>query len=69
MSAGRPGRDLTNEGEIMKSDHNTLALRRHSIRVLSPSELRVARGGETGNGTGGGNGGGNGTGTGTHPTR
>ena len=49
----------------MKNDRDALALRRHSIRTLTPSELRVARGGETGNGTGGGTGGG----THTHPTR
>jgi hypothetical protein len=45
---------------------NKLALRRQSIRTLTADELRMAHGGEGGNGTGtgGGNGTGGGTGTG-----
>ena len=43
-----------------------LALRRQSIRTLTPSELSVAHGGR-GTGTGTGTGGGNGTGTGPKP--
>ncbi|MBO0679148.1 hypothetical protein JRC04_16915 [Mycolicibacterium sp. S2-37] len=47
----------------MSKNHNALALRRQSIRTLSPSELRAAQGGR-GNGTGTGTGNGTGTGTG-----
>ena len=38
--------------------NNKLALRRQSIRTLTADELRMAHGGEGGNGTGTGNGGG-----------
>ena len=47
----------------MKTNHNTLVLRRHSIRTLTASELRVAHGGydawgnQSGDGTGVGDGG------------
>jgi hypothetical protein len=46
----------------MNTNPSKLALRRHTIRTLTADELRIARGGEGGNGTGGGNGGGNGQG-------
>ena len=38
----------------MNTNHNKLALRKQSIRILTASELRVAHGGD--GGTGGGNG-------------
>ena len=40
----------------MNTNHNKLALRRQSIRTLTADELRMAHGGEGGNGTGGGTG-------------
>ncbi|OBB67244.1 hypothetical protein [Mycobacterium sp. 852014-50255_SCH5639931] len=40
----------------MNTNHDRLALRRQSIRTLTADELRMAHGGEGGNGTGGGNG-------------
>ncbi|MBO0679147.1 hypothetical protein JRC04_16910 [Mycolicibacterium sp. S2-37] len=48
----------------MSKNHSPLALRRQSIRTLSPAELRAAQGGRGGNGTGTGTGNGTGTGTG-----
>jgi hypothetical protein len=36
----------------MDTNHNTLKLRTHSIRNLTPSELRIARGGQGGQGGG-----------------
>jgi len=43
----------------MNTNHNKLALRRQSIRILTADELSMAHGGGNGDGTGGG------TGTGT----
>ena len=40
----------------MNTNPSKLALRRQSIRMLTADELRIARGGEGGNGTGGGTG-------------
>ena len=40
----------------MIANNSKLALRRQSIRTLTADELRIARGGEGGNGTGGGTG-------------
>lgn len=36
----------------MNTNHDRLALRRQSIRTLTADELRMAHGGEGGNGTG-----------------
>ncbi|GAA4291400.1 hypothetical protein [Mycobacterium paraffinicum] len=36
----------------MNTNHDRLALRRQSIRTLTADELRMAQGGEGGNGTG-----------------
>jgi hypothetical protein len=46
----------------MNTNHNKLALRKQSIRILTADELRIAHGGDGGNGTG------NGTGTHTKHT-
>ena len=46
----------------MNTSHNKLALRKQSIRILTADELRIAHGGDGGNGTG------NGTGTHTKHT-
>ena len=46
----------------MNTNHNKLALRKQSIRILTAGELRIAHGGDGGNGTG------NGTGTHTKHT-
>ena len=59
----------------MNTNTSKLALRRQSIRTLTADELRIAHGGQGGNGTGGGTGNGTGTHTkhttvpttGTHP--
>jgi hypothetical protein len=40
----------------MNANPSKLALRRQSIRTLTADELRIAHGGDGGNGTGGGNG-------------
>ena len=50
----------------MNTNTSKLALRRQSIRTLTADELRIAHGGQGGNGTGGGTG--NGTGTHTKHT-
>ena len=36
----------------MNTNHNKLALRKQSIRILTADELRIAHGGDGGNGTG-----------------
>jgi len=46
----------------MNTNHNKLALRRQSIRILTADELSMAHGGGNGDGTGGGNGTGTGGG-------
>jgi hypothetical protein len=40
----------------MNANHNKLALRKQSIRVLTADELRIAHGGDGGDGTGTGGG-------------
>jgi hypothetical protein len=52
----------------MNTNHNKLALRTQSIRILTADEMRIAHGGDGGNGTGGGNGGGHTTRHTTVPT-
>jgi hypothetical protein len=53
--SGPSGAATTNEEHIVNTNPNpatttqpALALRRHSIRTLTPSELRVAHGGQGG---------------------
>jgi len=48
LSQRGQSRARDNDGEIMNSNRNKLALRRQSIRTLTDSELRIVNGGGTG---------------------